>query len=48
VAEDPDSLAGVFGCLEFFDHEFKGAAYVWVGCVDEVEIVCLCVSANQI
>ena len=46
MAEEPDALAGVFGCLQFFDHEFEGAAYVWVGGVDVIEVVCLGVLAN--
>ena len=47
MAEEPDALAGVFGCLEFVDDEFEGPAYVWVGGVDEVEVVCLDVLASH-
>ena len=39
VAEDPDTLFGIFGGLQLLDHEAKGAGGVRVGGVDEVEEV---------
>ena len=37
MAEDPDTLFGIFGGLQFLDHETEGAGGVGVGGVDEVE-----------
>jgi hypothetical protein len=39
MADDPDTLAGIFGLLKLVNHPGKDARVVGVGGVDEVEVV---------